>query len=83
MLVLIRIDFEEVVENDENHGCRAKEYGKTVELRVCDHGVRLWAVLAVFEAGDFLIRRWRYFCKVERCISMYVLCSKRCDDTQY
>ena len=31
------VDFEEVVEDDEKHGCRAKEDGETVEIIVGNH----------------------------------------------
>lgn len=39
---LAGIDLEEVVENNQHHGSRAKDYGQAVELVVADHDEEMW-----------------------------------------
>lgn len=35
--VVFRVDFQEVVEDDEKHSCAPEENGERVQLAVCDH----------------------------------------------
>jgi hypothetical protein len=35
--VVFRVDFEEVIEDDEKHGCASEEDRERVKLGVCDH----------------------------------------------
>jgi hypothetical protein len=37
---ILRVDLEEVVDNNENHGHRAKEDGEPVQIVVGNHGDR-------------------------------------------
>lgn len=46
------VDFEEVVEDDQQHSGAAEEHGKGVELGVGDHGCWLLGELVVWIVGS-------------------------------